>query len=87
MKIFHLLFSAAAILVAALTAAAQTLTPGSCRSQDFMQQLQQQDPAVAAAYTAREQQIRQLISRNQQSKQSGVVLKIPVVIHVVTESG
>jgi PKD repeat protein len=87
MKIRPLLLASALVFGFASSSNAQ-LGKSTCLTDKHFQQLSQKFPDVAKNREMQEQQIQQYISQQaNQRKVAGVILKIPVVIHVVSEKG
>ena len=68
-------------------AVAQTHAVKGCATDAYNQALEQKYPASAASRAAMEHRIQQFINNQAKQRKAGPVLKIPVVVHVVTESG
>ncbi|KAA9333740.1 PKD domain-containing protein [Adhaeribacter soli] len=68
-------------------AEAQTQPANGCTTDAYNRALAQKHPATSASSAAIEQQIQQYIRQQANRRKAGPVLKIPVVVHVVTESG
>src|SRR5690606_8555850 len=66
---------------------AQSVSPYGCYTDEHNRELEQKNPAYAQSRLAIEQQIQQYLQQNPNAKTNGTVLKVPVVVHVVTEKG
>ncbi|MBK0402922.1 T9SS type A sorting domain-containing protein [Adhaeribacter sp. BT258] len=66
---------------------AQSVSKYGCYTDEHTRELERQNPAYAQSRIALEQQIRQYIQQNPSARTNGTVLKVPVVVHVVTEKG
>ncbi len=88
MKFKHLLLaSATGLLFANGTAFAQSVGNYGCFTDEMTQELEKQYPGQNANRQALERQIQQYISQNANNRQAGPILKVPVVVHVVTQNG
>src|SRR5688572_23747259 len=89
MKIRNLLLASATGLIFTSGAAlAQSVNTYGCYTDEHTMELAKQYPGQEANRQAIEQQIQQFFGQNRANlRQSGPVMKVPVVVHVVTEKG
>jgi PKD repeat protein len=87
MKLRSLLVASLLGLFLNNAAEAQTQPIKGCATDAYNQALAQKYPASAAGRAAMEHQIQQYINNQPKQRKAGPVLKIPVVVHVVTENG
>lgn len=66
---------------------AQSVSKYGCYTDEHYRELELQNPAYTQNRIAIEQQIRQYMQQNPAARTNGTVLKVPVVVHVVTEKG
>src|SRR5688572_27682305 len=78
----------AGIIISATYSHAQGTKTVGCLTDEMTLELEKQFPNQRADRQAIENQIQQYISWNSGNlKQTGIVLKIPVVVHIVTDKG
>jgi PKD repeat protein len=89
MKLKHLLLaSASGAILFGGAAHAQTQRNYGCYTDEYNKEMEAKYPESVKNRQVIEQQIRQYVNQNPSSlKKAGPVLKIPVVVHVVTEKG
>lgn len=88
MRIKHLLLATASgFLLLGGTANAQTQRNYGCYTDEHTKELELQFPGQNQARQVIEQQIQQYLKQNPSGKRMAGVIKVPVVVHVVTEQG
>ncbi|WP_191907101.1 M43 family zinc metalloprotease [Adhaeribacter soli] len=88
MRLKHLLLaSASGLLLLGTNAQAQNYRNYGCYTDEHTKELELKYPGQAQAREAIEQQIQQYLKQNPAAKRQAGVLKVPVVVHIVTEKG
>src|SRR5688572_33366462 len=88
MKLKNLLLaSASGFFLFSGVSYAQSVSRYGCYTDEHNRELEMKYPDFAKSRLAIEQQIEQYIRQNPMAKTNGIVRKVPVVVHIVTERG